>query len=158
MAEVIKQRQLTLEDYTRVLRRRWWMVAVPAVVLALAAYAVSWFIPNRFTSTTLLLVQQPRVPDDFVKSVVSEDLNSRLAIMKEQIMSRTRLQPLIDQLGLYKEEVGKVPMEELIERMRRDIQADRGGDAPARNHNLVHRRTCPAGAAGVHRDHFDVHL
>ena len=122
MAEVIKQRQLTLEDYTRVLRRRWWMVAVPAVVLALAAYAVSWFIPNRFTSTTLLLVQQPRVPDDFVKSVVSEDLNSRLAIMKEQIMSRTRLQPLIDQLGRYKEEVGKVPMEELIERMRRDIQ------------------------------------
>jgi polysaccharide chain length determinant protein (PEP-CTERM system associated) len=121
MAEVIKQRQLALEDYLRVLRRRWWLVVVPAVVFAIGAYAVSLFIPNKFASTTLLLVEQPRVPDEFVKSVVSEDLNSRLAIIKEQIMSRTRLQPLIERLGLYKEDVGRVPMEDLIERMRRDI-------------------------------------
>jgi polysaccharide chain length determinant protein (PEP-CTERM system associated) len=121
MAEIIRHRQLVLEDYLRVLRRRWWMVAVPAVVFAVAAYGISQFIPNRFTSTTLLLVEQPRVPDDFVRSVVSEDLNSRLAIIKEQIMSRTRLQPLIERLGLYKDEVGRVPMEDLIERMRRDI-------------------------------------
>ena len=121
MAEVIKQRQLAMEDYARVLRRRWWMVLVPAMVCAIGAYAVSLFISNRFTSTTLLLVEQPRVPDEFVKPVVSEDLNSRLAIIKEQIMSRTRLQPLIERLGLYKEDQGKVPMEDLIERMRKDI-------------------------------------
>src|SRR5947209_2498312 len=122
MAEVIRQRQLTLDDYSRMLRRRWWLVVAPAIVFAISAYAISLFIPNRFTSTTLLLVEQPRVPDDFVKAVVSEDLNSRLAIIKEQIQSRTRLQPLIEHLGLYKDEVGRVPMEDLIERMRRDIQ------------------------------------
>jgi len=40
--------------------------------------------------------------------------------MQEQILSRTRLQPIIDRFGLYRKDVGKVPMEELLDRMRKN--------------------------------------
>jgi len=43
-------------------------------------------------SQTLVLIEQQKVPEDYVKPVVNEDLNGRLASMKEQILSRSRIE------------------------------------------------------------------
>ena len=118
---MLGHRQLTLDDYVAILRRRLWWVLIPTVVLPLATYLVSLKLPNRYTSQTLVLVEQPQIPESFVKPVVTEDLNGRLATMQEQILSRTRLQPIIERFSLFKEEVGKVPMEDLVDRMRQAI-------------------------------------
>jgi len=56
-----------------------------------------------------------------VKPVVTEDLNHRLASMQEQILSRTRLEPIIEKFGLYPELRGKVHIEDLVERLRTSI-------------------------------------
>jgi protein tyrosine kinase modulator len=66
-----------------------------------------------------VLVQQQKVPDAFVKPVVTEDLTARLATMQEQILSRTRLQPIIERFSLFKDE--DVPMEAKVEEMRKSI-------------------------------------
>lgn len=118
---MLGHRELNMDDYLAILRRRMWIIVIPTVVLPLAAYLVSLKLPNRYTSQTLVLVEQQKVPDAFVKPVVTEDLNERLATMQEQILSRTRLQPIIERVGLFKDEAGKVPMEELVDRMRRSI-------------------------------------
>jgi polysaccharide chain length determinant protein (PEP-CTERM system associated) len=52
---------------------------------------------------------------------VTENLFVRLSTMQEQILSRTRLQPLIERFGLFQGETDKVPMEELVERMREAV-------------------------------------
>jgi polysaccharide chain length determinant protein (PEP-CTERM system associated) len=59
------------------------------------------FLPTLYMSQTLVLIEQQKVPEDFVKPVVSEDLNARLASMKEQILSRSRIEPIINQFSLY---------------------------------------------------------
>jgi len=69
----------------------------------------------------MVLVDQPAVPDSYVKPVVSEDLNQRLASMQEQILSRTRLQNLVERFGLQGKDANRVPMEELVERLRKSI-------------------------------------
>jgi polysaccharide chain length determinant protein (PEP-CTERM system associated) len=132
--EMIQQRQLTLDDYFRVLRRRWWVVVISGVIFALGGYGVSLLLQNKFTSVATLIIEQPVVPEDMVKAIGSTDLSARLEVMREQIMSRTRLQPLIERLGLYKDDVRKLPMEALVERMRQDIQlkAIRPVDLPTR--------------------------
>jgi len=79
-------------------------------------------LPKKYTSQTLVLVAKPTVPTEYVKPVVTEDLNQRLASMKEQILSRTRLEPVIDKLNLYSEDRDKVHMEDLIERLRKAIE------------------------------------
>jgi polysaccharide chain length determinant protein (PEP-CTERM system associated) len=102
-------------------RRRWWIVMIPAVVVPILSYAGSLWIPNRYTSKTSVLVEQQKVPDAFVKPVVAEELNQRLATMQEQILSRTRLQPIMERFSLYKKDVGKASTEELLDRMRKSL-------------------------------------
>lgn len=96
-------------------------MALLAVIGAVGASLFSLMLHARYTSETLVLVDQPSIPEDFVKSIVNGDLNRRLASMKEQILSRTRLQHTIEQFGLYKEDIGRVPMEQLVERLRKSI-------------------------------------
>jgi protein tyrosine kinase modulator len=116
-----KQRELNFEDYLAILRRRRWLLVVPAVIGVVLGYTLSLVLPARYTSHTVVLVEQPVVPDSYVKPVVSEDLNQRLASMQEQILSRTRLQHLVEQFGMYKEDINKVPMEVLVARLQKSI-------------------------------------
>src|SRR5690348_18074621 len=88
-------RQLNVEDWIGILRRRKWQLILPAVLCALVAFAASFAFPKRYTSHTRVLVEAPIVPDDIVKPVVSDDVNRRLASMQGEILSRTHLQGLI---------------------------------------------------------------
>jgi len=133
------RRELTVEDWLAVLRRRRWLVVIPAILGAVAGYALSLYLPKKYTSHTSILVEQPTVPDNYVKPVVSEDISQRLASMREQILSRTRLQHLVEQFGLYKTyadestmtalfkrllhrtDAEQVPMEDLVEQLRKSI-------------------------------------
>src|SRR5260370_41667674 len=114
---MIGQRELTFEDSKVFLRRGICLLVVPARLCAAGAYAVSLYVPSRYTSETVVLVEQPTVPGDYVKSVVGGDLSQRLASMREQILSRTRLQQIIETFALYKEDAGRLPMEALVARL-----------------------------------------
>jgi polysaccharide chain length determinant protein (PEP-CTERM system associated) len=118
---MVIQRELTVEDYLAIARRRWWIIVVPAVVFAICAYTISLFLASRYTSETVVLVQEPTVPESLVKPVVGGDVNQRLATMQEQILSRTKLQQIIEKFGLYKEEASRMSMEELVARLRKSI-------------------------------------
>ncbi len=118
---MIGQRELTFEDYKAILRRRVWLLVVPTLLCAAGAYTVSLYLPSRYTSETVVLVEQPTVPGDYVKSVVGGDLSQRLASMREQILSRTRLQQIIETFELYKEDAGRLPMEDLVARLHQSI-------------------------------------
>src|SRR5437588_3102899 len=116
---MLGHRTLTVEDYVTILKRRWWIIALPAIILPIVAVAVTFFIPPEHTSSTLVLIEQQKVPENIVQSVVSEDLNSRLASMREQIMSRSTLQPIIEKYNLYASK--HVDMDARIEMARKAI-------------------------------------
>ena len=113
-----EMRQLNFEDYVDILRRRWWLVAALALLGAGAGYGTAHFLPKRFTSQTLVLVEQPTVPGDYVKPVITQDVNQRLATMQQQILSRTRLEPVIQQFGLFAKDIKDVSIEDLVQRLR----------------------------------------
>ncbi len=60
-----------------------------------------------------------RCPESYVKAVVTEDLSERLATMKEQILSRSRLQPIIERFNLFAN--GKMSMDDRIDMTRKNI-------------------------------------
>ena len=105
----------------RVVRRRWWIIPLCVIGCSSIAGALCWILPKVYTSQTLVLVEQPTVPEDYVRPVVSQDVNHRLATMQEQILSRSRLQPIIEEFHLYQELRGRVHMDDLIERLRSSI-------------------------------------
>lgn len=115
-------KQLGVQDYVRILRRKWWLILTLAIVGTGLGYAAGYFLPKKYTSQTLVLIQQPTVPGDYVKPVISsQDVNQRLATMQQQILSRSRLEPVVKQFGLYSQDIQNVPMEDLVDRLRKVI-------------------------------------
>jgi polysaccharide chain length determinant protein (PEP-CTERM system associated) len=115
-------RTFTPEDYWVMFRRRWVLILTLTIVGGPLAYGISRFLPNRYKSQTLVLVEQQTVPSDFVKPVETSDISQRLGSMQQQILSRTRLEPVIRQFGLFSEEINQVPMDALVERLRKAIE------------------------------------
>ena len=98
---MLGHRTLNVDDYLAILKRRGWMIAVPAVLMPILAFGVTFLIAPKYLSQTLVLIEVQKVPDSYVKPVISSDLDSRLASMKEQIFSRSRIQPIIERYNLY---------------------------------------------------------
>ncbi|WP_158943865.1 Wzz/FepE/Etk N-terminal domain-containing protein [Granulicella sp. S190] len=116
---MLGHRALTVQDYTNILKRRWWMIAIPAIIFPIVGFALTFLVQPQYISQTLVLVEQQKVPDTYVKAVVTEDLSGRLATMREQILSRSRLQPIIERFNLFAN--GKLSMDERIDLTRKNI-------------------------------------
>ncbi len=119
---MVRNGEIGLDDIKRVVRRCWWLVPVCAVSCCALAILVATQLPKKYKSQTLVLVAKPTVPTDIVKPVVTEDLNQRLASMKQQILSRTRLEPVLDKFDIYREDRKRVHLEDLIDRLREAIE------------------------------------
>ena len=98
---MLGHRELTMEDYADILKRRFWLILISTITLLAVGVGVSYIIPPQYVSQTLVLIEQQKVPEDYVKPVVDEDLGQRLASMKEQILSRSRIQPIIERFNLF---------------------------------------------------------
>jgi polysaccharide chain length determinant protein (PEP-CTERM system associated) len=98
---MLGHRELTMRDYAEILKRRFWLILAFAVLFLGIGLGISYDLPPQYMSQTLVLIEQQKVPENYVKPVVNEDLNGRLASMKEQILSRSRIEPIITRFDLY---------------------------------------------------------
>jgi polysaccharide chain length determinant protein (PEP-CTERM system associated) len=113
-----------LQQYVGVIRRRHMYFLIPFFVGWLVVWSASWILPSRYRSGTLILVEQPSMPKDYVTPNVADDLQSRLQSITQQILSRTRLLHIIEELNLYATSKGQLNPDELVERMRKDIEIE----------------------------------
>lgn len=118
---MIKSAEITIADVKRILRHYWWILPLTIVSCGALGLVAAAVLPKRYTSQTTVLVDRPTVPTEYVRPVVTEDLNHRLASMQEQILSRTRLQPIIEKFGLYANDQKRIHMEDLVERLRSSV-------------------------------------
>ena len=108
--------------------RRRWRLAVPAFLLPLAAAAtLALSLPAIYQATATVLVERQQVPEEFVRPTVTSGLETRLQTISQEILSRSRLQQLIQRFNLYPELRGQVHEEAVIERLRQDIRLDLRG-------------------------------
>jgi len=112
------------KKHLRVLSRRRWWLALPAFGIWMVVWALAWLLPAVYRSETVILVEQQKVPETYVTPNVSADLQDRLQSMTQQIMSRTRLLSIIQDLNLYPKLRARVTSDEVVDRMRADIQVD----------------------------------
>jgi len=100
--------------------RRWWMIAALFVSWSVVV-VVSRFLPAKYRSETVILVEQQKVPERYVESNVAVDLQQqRLQSITQQILSRTRLLVIAQNYRLYASEGNRDP-DALVDRMRKDI-------------------------------------
>src|ERR1700678_670286 len=116
-----------LQHYLGLVRRRHMQFLIPLLAGWLLVWAASWVLPSRYRSSTLILVEQPTMPKYSVTPNVSDNLQDRLQSITQQILSRTRLLHIIDQLSLYP---GHMTADDKVDRMRKEIEIElvRDGD------------------------------
>ena len=114
-------RSFTPEDILGILWRRRWLLALPvALGLATAPFVAKRITPV-YESDTLIMVIPQRVPDAYVRSTVTATVADRLPAISDEILSRSRLERIITDFGLYADLQARAPMEDVVARMRRDI-------------------------------------
>jgi polysaccharide chain length determinant protein (PEP-CTERM system associated) len=97
---MIENRELTMDDYLRMLRRRLKVILIPTLLAPLVGFAVSYAFTPKYTSQSLVLVEGQKVPEGYVAPVVSEDLSNRIATLEQRALSAERLRPIIENLKL----------------------------------------------------------
>jgi len=122
------QETLDIKDYLQIALRRKWYFIVPFVLISIAAIAYAHYAPNVYRASTLILVEPQKVPSSYVKPTVTENVEAQLRTITEQIMSRSYLEKIINEFDLYPEMRKKLPLESVIERMRRciDVRVKKG--------------------------------
>jgi polysaccharide biosynthesis transport protein len=107
-------------------RRRWWILLSIFLCWALV-WIGGWFWPASYESEALILIQQQKVPEQYVLPNVTQDVQDRVQSMTQQILSRTRLQATIDRFHLYPPSHGLASLMESgdrVERLRKDIKIE----------------------------------
>jgi polysaccharide biosynthesis transport protein len=116
----------SLDEYWSIVQRRRWYVILPIFLFWAGAWTGSWLVPTVYQSDALILVEQQKVPEQYVVPNVNVNLQDRLQSMTQQILSRTRLQSTINRFHLY--EAGRRDAfsraDDPVEQMRKDITID----------------------------------
>ena len=102
--------------------RRKWLIMLPVVVGASAAVLYSARQPNQYQAETLILVVPQRVPESFVRATVTMRIEDRLRTISQQILSRTRLEQIIEEFNLYPDLRQTRPLDDVVADMRDSVQ------------------------------------
>jgi uncharacterized protein involved in exopolysaccharide biosynthesis len=127
---MIVNRELEFDDYLAIARRRLVLVLVPLLICALLGFLISFILTPKYTSRSLLLVEDQMVPAGYVKPIVTERVSDRMTILAQNVLSRARLQALVTRLGLARKGQS---IDDVIETIRDNVsvtEADPGAPPP----------------------------
>jgi polysaccharide chain length determinant protein (PEP-CTERM system associated) len=88
-----------MDDVFEIAERRKWWLAIATVFGLAAGFALYLVLPAKYESSTTILVEPQEVPENYVKSTVTLDVEQRLNTLRERVTSFSNLNELIDQVG-----------------------------------------------------------
>lgn len=106
---------------TEVWGRRKWTGLLLFAGPMVAILSMTLSLPDIFSSTATVLVEQQQVPEWFVKSSVTGEADTRLHMIREKLLNRASLLALVTRFDLYPELRKQAPHEVVVDRMRRDV-------------------------------------
>ena len=110
-----------MSGFLRDVSTRTWLILVPTLLFGTATCIASSFLPARYQSESTIQVVPPRMAEGYVRSTVGTKIEERLPGIMQQILSRTKLESIIQDFGLYDGERKTALMENIVQEMRGDI-------------------------------------
>lgn len=121
----VEFRQRSASDFWRMLKRRKWLILLPVMTMTTAIGYVVYKLPSVYESKTVLTVKQATISQKVVDSLADTNLAQRIETIKQDVMSRTSLQPMIAKYKLFElERDAGVPTELIIDKMRKNINVE----------------------------------
>ena len=116
--------KIEIEKYKDIAIRRIWWIVIPLLLSILVAIGYYLKLPKIYRASTLILVQPQKVPETYVREIVSTEIEVRLRTITQQVTSRTNLEKIITEFDLYNEPGTHMFMEDKVENLRRRITVD----------------------------------
>ena len=121
---MLRADELAPQDLLQTLWRHRLAAVAAGIVCAAVGYGYSLFVPDRFIASTLVLVEDARPPDSYVQATSTLNLGERLRTLSVRVLSRTRLEQVMQQYLLYGNPSDPVERETTLASMRKRIAID----------------------------------
>jgi uncharacterized protein involved in exopolysaccharide biosynthesis len=125
------RRPLDVEDYIDIVRRHKSWIIGPAFAALVIAVVAAFLWPDTYISQAAVRVLPSQVPEKLVPSNINLEMSQHINSMASSILSRTMLTNIIQTYGLYRRELSRRPMEDVIEQMQRAIRVGQVRDIQA---------------------------
>ncbi len=108
------------DQVLEIIIRRRWLIIIPLCLVLTAGFFYTLKAPKIYMASTTILIQPQKVPTDYVQSIVTADPQQRINTISQQILSRTNLENIIKQFGLFQDNENMYP-EDKINSMRERV-------------------------------------
>ena len=109
-----------------ILRRRSVIAFAVFAAIVVASVVLARYLPDLYRADAKVLVER-QLPESVVRPAVSGELESRLHVIKQEILSRDRVVELMNRYNLYPELRAKGDIDTAIDQVRRDIAVELTG-------------------------------
>jgi polysaccharide chain length determinant protein (PEP-CTERM system associated) len=120
----VARRPLDVEDYIDILRRHRGWIFAPFLLVLVGTVVAAFLWPDTYVSQAVVKVVPQQVPEKLVESNVNQQIADRINSMAQSILSRTVLTSIINTFDLYERERARMPIEDVIEEMRRNVSVN----------------------------------
>jgi uncharacterized protein involved in exopolysaccharide biosynthesis len=118
-----------------IVRRKWLVISSILAGVAVAG-VLCQVLPKSYRSSTLILIESQKIPDDYVKGIGGASIEERLTLIQQEVMSRTLLSQTIEEFKLYEGQVDQKGLDSTIEGMRKAIKVEKVGTTGARGKSI----------------------
>jgi len=113
-----------LSDYLDVLRRRHKLVIYPALFLMVLTIAIAVLLPATYKSTGLILIESQEIPNDLVRTTVTSYADQRIEVIKQKLMTTSKVMELVKKYNLYSELRQKSSVSVVVDMFRGNVSVD----------------------------------
>lgn len=118
----ISRRPMDAEDIIDIIRRHRGWILGPLFAGLVIGVVTAYVWPDTYISSAVIRVTPPQVPERFVPTNVNADITARVNAITQSITSRPTLTNIINLHQLYPRDRKNLPLEDVIEQMRKDIR------------------------------------
>lgn len=115
------QEAISLDQIKGIIRRQRGVFTALLLLTLFAALSIALLLPAVYRAESTILIEEQQIPQEFVQTTITSYVEERLQVITQQIMSRPRLQEIIDRFKLYPKMQKRHTREEIIDRLRDDI-------------------------------------
>lgn len=125
MAVEIEEKQLSLNDYLRIIQRRKRHFLLPAAATLLLAIVLAIVWPATYRSSATILIEEQEIPQDLVRSTITGFANQQIKVITQRIMTLTNIMTIVEKYGLLtEEEMKRTPRTEIAEKFQKKVGLD----------------------------------
>lgn len=98
-----------IRDYLEILWRRKYWILIPAIILMIAITVFTYSLPASYKSEGLILIESQEIPQDLIRTTVTSYADQRIEVIKQRLLTTTRVMETVRKYDLYSEERQKTP-------------------------------------------------